>query len=524
MRKIALQSRLIFATLALGVWLPLLLPAQELPVPASLPPYHWAQDYFWQLQLRQPNEGIFTGAQPFSLMQIAGWTESSRAAETSTPFWHDRLTGYLQARSRSSADGTAQPVLQIASLLDSRGGRIDGGGEQRLRWRTGAGLRFSKNLYAHYTLHLDEDAKNDPRYIGRVWRGVAAYAEQAYGVYETRRVLLKIGRDYLRWGRGEDATLFLSDESRPLDQVQVQLRTSRLQFSFFTSKLNNVSVGGRSAQSIGSSTAQRYLTGSRFDLAFLQHRLQFGINQGVLYGSSGGAEWFFFNPFIIYHAEGLNEPRNANSFGSIDFSFYPRSGLEFYGELLIDDIQVERSDITDLEPDEVGVLAGVRIADPLRVAGLTTGLEYTRVTNRTYNSRLDFEKLLHRNRPIGHFLGNDFDRWLLHGRWYAGRHLLLRLQAELIRKGEGRIEAPFDEPWLESTLEAGYSEPFPTGVVARTRRLALQLRWHPVAAVFAELSGAVARTSNAAHVEGNSRTDTEIFLRLWFEWQKLIGI
>ena len=386
-------------------------------------------------------------------------------------------------------------------------------------------LEFGNNFEIVNTVILDQELIADPSYLGDNWRGFAGYTEQAFASFETKRFTAKFGRDFLRWGRGQDATLLVSDYSRPFDQFNLQLRVDKIQFSYFTSKLDAIKLTGHSENAGAFPYAERYMSGGRLDIALFDQSLQFAVNQAVLYARAGGFEWSYLNPFLVYHGESLNDlPRHSNSIISLDVSFFPRAGLELYGEVLIDDFQIESKTLDDLEPDEYGFLFGTRMADLFGTRGVTTGIEYSKVKNRTYNSPEFFEKFLHRNRPIGHFLGNDFDRWLLFARKYLGTAWRIHAQADFRRHGEGRIEAPWDTPWLASTLEEGYSEPFPTGIVEKTRRFGVELRWHPQPRWFVELTWHYTKFDNHLNVRDAELSETEIRLNIWLEWSKWMKI
>jgi hypothetical protein len=236
-------------------------------------------------------------------------------------------------------------------------------------------------------------------------------------------------------------------------------------------------------------------------------------------GPDRNFEWYYLNPFIFYHGEQLNEGKNGNTLGALDFVARPGRRLELYGQLLIDDVQIEKTRSGDLEPNEIAYLFGAQVADPLGTRGTTIGLEYTRIANRTYNTILEWEKFLHRNRPLAHFLGNDFDRWLLQTSTYLGSRLQLYATAELLRRGEGRIESQFDMPWLEQSLEEGYSESFPSGVVEKSRHLRLEARWQPRLEIFLSLEGQFSSYKNFAHavLAGETKNVTSFFLRFWWE-------
>lgn len=489
----------------------------------TIPPYHWVQSYYWEWQLRHPAAALFPGAQPFTFAEI---TPAVRAAAAQTPF-EVFLAGKIAAEWKRLRTGSRSPAMSLGVRVHERAGKIRDGLRSRAVLSLLTHVRFSERFHIFNATTLDQNLGDDPEYLGKRWRGFTAIGEQAFAYLQLGKFSAKFGRDYVRWGRAQDAALTVSDASRPFDLLQLQFRTARLQFTYFASKLNSVALSDSSAARLQTPFAHRYMSAGRVEFANRRHTLQIGLTQTVLYGGARGFEWYYLNPFIIYHGEQLNELQElrANTMGAIDLVWYPRRGAELYGQLLIDDIQIERTGPGDLEPNEIGFILGFQIAGPLSgLRGTTLGLEYTRVTNRTYNTLPEAEKYVHRNKPIGHFLGNDFDRWLLHGRSYLGHDLLLSVSAEFRRHGEGRVNAPFDQPWLAFTVEEGYSEPFPTGVVEKSTLLDFELRWHPKAAFFAAVAGKWMHAENYGNVAGVRLDRFEIFVKMWWELQRFWGI
>ena len=81
--------------------------------------------------------------------------------------------------------------------------------------------------------------------------------------------------------------------------------------------------------------------------------------------------------------------------------------------------------------------------------------------------------------PIGHFLGNDFDRLIL-GTRYRKRTIRCEIAYEHRRRGQGRITDVFTTPWRDIAHGQSYSEPFPTGIVENGDNYRLTARWHPL--------------------------------------------
>lgn len=318
-------------------------------------------------------------------------------------------------------------------------------------------------------------------------------------------------------GAGKNGVLLISDNSRPMDHFSFSFEYKFFKFSFFTSVLDPFEMADSLAIASRSNLAKRYLTAHRLDLK-LFNRLYFGITESVLYGGpERDFEMAFLNPFIFYHGVQLNDETTGNTVGSVEFALYPWENWAFWGELLIDDIQLEKTGPGDLEPNEIGMTLGIQIADPLNLNGTNLWLEYTRITNRTYNTPNPWEKFLHRRKPIGYFLGNDFDQWEFNiSRWFT-KDLQISLGYERVRKGEGRIEKEWDAPWFNYTLEQGYSEPFPTGIVERTNSGKFEILYQPSADWRFYLFGRYSNIRNFNNSEGENDSQWIIKAGAWVE-------
>lgn len=523
----------------------------------TIPTYHWVYPYLEELQLRHPEMGFDRSRLPLSVTELDTMLQALRIAEIASGkpmtsgehFWLERIDAYRQSFRRFNA-------LQAGGLFTGKVGQLNGlplsgapfsglpftgqpsedppvngvplDNEEfrpRLSLRSHLAFMPRDDILLFNTINLDQELEDDPNYLGKKWRGFAGYTEQAYVMWRYDRSWVKFGRDFVVWSRGRDASLLLSDYARPLDQIAFSFAVGRVNFSYVAAKLDDVTLSDSLRLVLGGRSAQRYLAAQRVSFELWRNKLQLAVSQAVLYGGPGQSfELSYFNPFIFLHGESLNTPTPANSFGSIDMVFRPQPGLEFYGQLLIDDIQIERTGPGDLEPSEMGYLVGGQVADPFGLAATSVGTEYTRITNRTYNTAMEFEKFLHRRRPIAHFLGNDFDRWLLFGSSYFGRSVWLKWDVELRRRGEGRIEAPWDQPWANYEVSEGYSEKFPTGTVEKGFLAGAEVRWHPRQQWFLSLHMQHSRYDNFQNQNGVEENLTEIYVRGWLEFDKFFRL
>ncbi len=371
----------------------------------------------------------------------------------------------------------------------------------RMQQRLTVALPVTPWLEMTQTLFADNRLDDDPDYLGKRQNNLAAYFERSVVTARYKGFEAHVGRDHLVWGPGRDAALLISDNSRPLDQIRLGYRRSWLRYEFVTATLD----ASRYTTDAGPDRQRRFLSGHRLEIQPSEHLL-LGISEAILFAEPGaGFNYAFFNPVILYHAVQLNGPDVGNTLGSINLAWMPSSRWMLYGDLMIDDVQLEQSVQGDEEPDAYGVTAGTVWSDPFAVTGLDATIEYTRITNRTYNGQGGpWEKWLHRRQPLGHSMGNDFDRLLVGFEYWPIFSRRFRLNYERIRQGEGRIEDPFTAPWLDLPKGESYSEPFPFGIVETTNRISVQVDWQGRSWGWLTACLQSDWIDNAGHIEGES--------------------
>lgn len=446
----------------------------------TLPPYHWANPVIDQLRLQGYFADLFLSNKPYLRSEIAGslgkvLQEIEQGKRQPTPVDQARiflLAQEFQDLLQPTPENNFLAGISLFENLDADPAETRPKGI----WHTKGGFAPSPNVYLYNSTTYNQYLKDDPLYLGKRWRGFTLFTDQAFVRIRQQKWLFLLGRDFLKWGPGKDASLLISDFSRPLDQFHGQLEHTFFRFNFVLAKLDPRAITVDSlVERFHSAMANRYLIAHRFDFK-LRKNLQIGLSEAVLFGGpEASVDFNFFNPFLLFYGEVVNTTAvQGNILGTVDFDWFPFRGTEIYGEFLLDDVQVELTGPGDLEPDELGLLLGVQQA----LGRLTLSLEYTAITNRTYNAKLGWEKFLHRNQPIGHFLGNDFDRLKCSADFWLSRRAQFYLNYEHRREGEGSVLREFDEPWMQFTIAEGYAEPFPTGVVQMTNLIKLGSRWY----------------------------------------------
>ena len=483
----------------------LLFPCIGILLGQSLRPSYWTMDYISFLQHRGYLWSLSPLEQPYGVREIERELRKEKGElKSDSRYWmdaeyRDRLL-YFSKFFHGEGE-TLFWMLQSGNEFFS----TDNFDLYRGIKRGTIGLRVQSWLEVYDTFLLDTRLDENPKYLGKTQSGYASYSEQAYGLLSHKGFQFKLGRDFIRWGVGRDATLLVSDFSRPMDMFSASFSSRYFKFSYFTASLDpsffevggqKYAVGSRQLTvcnpvqtarlpSVGqgsplrSDRQNRYLTAHRLEIRPWKY-LYISLSESILYGGSNFSyDLAYLNPFLFYHGVQLNGPNGGNTIGSINFAFMPKRGIFIYGDLMIDDIQIEKTGPGDLEPNEVGYIIGVNVADPMGIFGLDVYGEYTRITNRTYNTLQPWEKWLHRNQPIGHFLGNDFDRTIAGFNYWPRPQYRFSIEHEKRRRGEGRIEKPFDTPWMDVPIGEDYHEPFPTGVVEKSNIFRLETTWHP---------------------------------------------
>ena len=358
-------------------------------------------------------------------------------------------------------------------------------------------------IYVYGNFVLDERRASDPNYSGKKWRGLAGDVEQAFAYYHTDRFNLTLGRFASFWGPRN--SLVLSSEV-PLDGVGYSIKWGRLTLSYRIARLDGLNPDEDSAAQF----ENRFFAGHRLDI-HLTNQMRLGFFETVVFGGPGRSiELYYLNPIIFFHGSQVNDGADDNTFVGLDFDYAPRNGLRFFGQLLIDDIQIEHKSQGDEEPNEIGFLLGTHLVNVFNSNDIKAS--YTRVTNRTYNQGNERNRYMHDGRLLSGALGNDYDQWSLQFLRWIGNDLNAGLNFAYTRQGEGRVTDPWTTPWLNVTGD--YKEPFPTGNVEKTFHAGISFVGFFGQYLFAKIEGGLDEIKNLDHIAGDNRTRPFVNLKI----------
>ena len=317
-------------------------------------------------------------------------------------------------------------------------------------------------------MFMSDSWENASKGGGKEVKNIFGYTQDGYIQYDNTWGMINntwiAGRAFLDHGFGKTSQLLMSKDSRPFDLFSWNIQYKGMSGNMTGIQLENIN-GKKRFLSLHTLT---WDINEKLTLSFSEASIYSGENRGI--------EWQFFNPVIFWVPERENPSTGqANGFLYGGIKYKHTSTLSFWAELLIDDYQINNESKGDLEPNEIGFLGGVeKTGWPLQTSDLW--LEYTRITNRTYQTPDISETYTHRGFPIGHYLGNDFDMIQL---YYSQENMKGKLKPYIslayVRDGANGLDTPFDTPWEDSTvtMTTGYSEPFPTGPITYVTEMEL---------------------------------------------------
>jgi hypothetical protein len=336
---------------------------------------------------------------------------------------------------------------------------------------------------------MDNRLKYDPFYGGYKQRFITGRNAETYLLTSWKYVDISFGSIDRNWGPPEVEGLFISSAPFSNEHLFVRLGPQRARLEFIFEQLEPSTLWDTPINI----TFPRYFLTHRI-VVQPSSRLTLALNETMLYANEHGLVWRYLNPATLLLLTQFDNTPPGNTQVGADVSWLATQNVRLFGQLMIDDIMIDRKTQRDRKPAEYALTAGA-------TGGLNRGQAtwtgfYTRVTNLAYRTEVKQEVValdsvgLARNR-------SDYDQ--LTGRLTVGVRPGLLLGAELnfVRQGQGdfRQRFPADSTWADSLG-------FLTGVVQRTINIAGTVAWSP--SPLFSLSGYLGYNSisNANHVSG----------------------
>ena len=486
-------------------------PSPPVPVAVSEFLYDDLRDLIIRDELRIPG----FGARPLSSFALAHALERARAT-ADTAGREAALTAhttYARARAGLAEElvesGLASELTPAKPLLRFGDGRSRLAISAFARFRaeaapergfvltdsTRAGLRFSWIVWPGF--HLFEEL-----YVADVPEGrefadpliadsdIIIFQDRAYAGLSTRYADFVFGRDRLAWGPSEPGGtggLLLSTGSRPFTHLR------------FESVLLNKSVHAIVVNGALSQAEDRFIAFHRLEWQATR-ALRLGVAEGAAY-QADFVEPLYLVGIIPYPLVGRLLERDNNDRQSdelvrnnvmwdVDVSYIPRSGVEIYGELLLDDLGTDTSDT----PTRLAYQLGAAFATDFLGYPLTARGEWTRVWRYVYSVFYGAD-FIHEGTPLGYPHGPDSRVAHLDLALEVRPGLQLGAIGERIEHGEDGLGVFWDP---DDPAQAGIDASDFGGTVERQWRLMGTTRYRlaPFFELDLQLGGAWVRNAN----------------------------
>lgn len=517
----------------------------------SIPVDSWVYSAIRELQTSGYLLDLSPGFKPYRRMEVAEALEhlrqkADRSTMTQADKWLeeklDREFSYeikLLAAKRSDPDtsltGARFSEEDFLNLAKGYYGTFKYADKVEFRpiIRSEFGFDIGNHLLLYTDATVDQTLKDDTLYTGSTKFGLDALHQQAYIQYSDRYFDFTFGRDYLSWGYGENGSPLVSTTAGALDMISLLVKTHVVKFNWFVAQLNPMpeftpdTNSYMPFQTVGvpDPVYNRYLTGSRFEFD-IADKVFIGAYQAAVFGGQDASLNFQnINPMRLnYETAANNHSENSNNFLGLDLSVFWPKGVNIYGQLMIDDWQVDHKTKTDLKPNLYAIQSGVRasnILQGLRVSGTDFSLQYSMAGNRVYNEYnwASYQKLLLRNYPIANPYGDDFwDLDLSISQWLS-YEWKLTVELTHVEHGSSNIYSFYTMPWLTDpnvTVQTGYREPFPFGVIRETNLLRLNALYQPAANFYGSASLIYSHDRNADYVSGLSKSQFSFLLTFYY--------
>jgi len=459
-----------------------------------LPASHWATPYLEHLVARGAVEDPTPLTRPFvqaDVVRVLSAADTTRLSAAERRVVRAILADLGAAPDNPDRKPWARADGSVA-VAGASHARRDPLREAGTGHATVAGGLALQALFGPVTLvthpYFDTRLKSDTDYYGKKDRFIAGRNAEAYIDARWKFGELFFGSLDRNWGPPQVESLILSPSPYSYDQLGLVFGTKRVQLQAVIAQLDDDTSGGGTAN-------HRYSVAHRL-LWRPSSATTLGLWEGELVaGPARTLEPWFAN--ILNVGLLIEYDRNVTVNSLLGADFETRLGrTKLFGQVLLDDIQIDRGTAGDSEPPSYGLTLGAERA----VHGVVLTGYYTRVANLTYRTPNAAETVESR------FVGlarnfSDYEQLTLRASVIAGPGVLLAPEATLLRQGEGDFRLPYPPVAAYGTTPTIFA-----GVVARTVRLALGATWQRGGAWGLSGNGGVHFIHNASHVAGASDT------------------
>ena len=345
--------------------------------------------------------------------------------------------------------------------------------------------------------------------------GISGRIRNAFLRYSGHSSSLQIGRAPIFWGQSRSHSIVHTTSGPTYDHISAKTNFKQFQFEFFSGQLGpdtaNVVV-----------RIKRLTAGHRLTWISESNKLMFSFGEQVIYtGKHRSVEFMYLNPFVPYfftavEGDELYQPDDSdNSIIFLTARYNPQPSFSLYGEIVIDDFQVDEGNIAD----QLGLRLGAEGELSIANRPVTWEADFTKMSTWTNIHYGQSTSWYNRGHALGYLYGTDL--WAVHvqGDAWLTKQILFAVDYTWLGKGSKTLQAEFDN-WDE----AKPSKSFPSEPVINHHLITTSVSLWSSLGMF-EVGYSTIPFANKIAFEGmDSSPEGGIFFRYQYVLQKVFNI
>jgi hypothetical protein len=342
--------------------------------------------------------------------------------------------------------------------------------------------------------------------------GISGRITNGFIRYENDLITMQMGRAPLFWGQSIEHSIIQSTVTPSYDHIDLHLKFNRFRLEILSGQLGSELLQGE--------RIKRNIAGHRLTWLSKNEKLFVSFGEQIVYtGINRGFEWHYLNPFIPYFFTALEGDEESSASGDNDNSilfaairYVYKPNLSFFGELLIDDFQVDENNYQD----GLGYKIGADGAFDISGKPISWVMEWTSINSWTYIHHGQFTSWQNRGHALGYQYGPDLNSFHIQTDMWINKVLLINIEADLIEKGSNTLSTG----WGNSDNK---DDPFPKPPITDHALLVTSVSWFWKYARLPDWQGIVEVgwsnydfPNKIAFSDPESKTEGSLFLKAQF--------
>lgn len=297
--------------------------------------------------------------------------------------------------------------------------------------------------------------------------GISGRITNAFARYENDMISVQLGRSPLLWGQSLGQSIIQSTVTPAYDHMDLRMNFGRFQLELLTGQLGSELLYGE--------RVKRNISGHKLTWVSKKKKWLLGFGEYIIYtGKNRGMEWHYLNPFVPYFFTSLDgdEEENYQSdndngilFATMRYVYKPN--LSIFGELIIDDFQVDNTNTQD----GLGFKIGADGAFNISGKPITWILEWTSINSWTYIHHGHFTSWQNRGHALGFPYGPDLRSLYVQADIWITNVLLFDIKLDWLEKGTNTLSTEMEN-------SENRNDPFPKLPVTIHKLSAISLSWY----------------------------------------------